>query len=211
VANASELQDSKCWNEELVNELVLASGHVAEMLKNSLDISKLEEGKVEFNPEYQSIQSVVDMVVNIVKSKAKVKDVTIAKIYGLEMPGLIEFDRSRVAQVVMNLVGNAVKFTPANGTVEVRATWLWKCGRNNGDCSTCSGAKKNKPVHLQIQLPPSTQTQMQTQNQNQNQTELQMSMPVPVPMRLLADVAERAAEAGSAFTVLGRRSPGVRQ
>ena len=155
MANALDLQDSKCWNEDLVNELVLASGHVAEMLKNSLDISKLEEGKVEFNPEYQPINNVVEMVVNILKTKAKSKEVTLEQIYGPTLPKLIEFDRSRLTQVVMNLVGNAIKFAPNQGRVEVRAKWLWNCGRNNGDCSTCNGAKKTEALQGRLLVRPS--------------------------------------------------------
>ena len=110
----------------MVNELVQASTFLAEILNNTLDVSKLEEGKIEFNKNYESIRNVIDIVLSITKSNADKKSIKLISNYGNNIPLLLEFDKSRLTQVVMNLVGNAVKFTPEKGKVTVRVCWRSK-------------------------------------------------------------------------------------
>ncbi len=120
-----------------MTELNDAASFLAEMLNNTLDISKLEEGIIVFNTNYEPLQTVIDMALNIFKANANKKGVTLKVNYGDSFPALLEFDKSRLMQVVMNLVGNAIKFTPTQGTIEVRATYAWNCGHNGGVCATC--------------------------------------------------------------------------
>jgi hypothetical protein len=107
------------------------------MLNNTLDVKKLEEGKIVFNNNFESPRKVVDLALNVVKGNAEKKGVTLAVDFGKNLPGLLEFDKSRVTQIVMNLLSNAVKFTPTQGRVEVRLRWFWHCNYHNGDCATC--------------------------------------------------------------------------
>jgi chemotaxis protein histidine kinase CheA len=137
VANASVLKDSGVWNEEVVEELVQASGVLSELLHNTLDISKLEENKVDFNNNYEAIRSLVTLVMGLTRKSAETKGVKLETRYGASLPPLLEFDKSRLTQVVMNLVTNAIKFTPAQGTVSVVLTWAWNCGQHAGFCDTC--------------------------------------------------------------------------
>jgi signal transduction histidine kinase len=138
VANATLLQDAGAWNEEIVKELTQASSFLLEMLNNTLDISKLEEGKIEFNNNYETVSNVVDVVLNIAKSNANKKQIHLKAEYSRMLPHLLKLDKSRLTQVVLNLVGNAIKFTPQCGNVTVSLGWRWNCGLNNGDCETCN-------------------------------------------------------------------------
>ncbi len=117
------LKESRKWSDEIINELAQASSVLSEILNNTLDMSKLEEGKIDFNNNYDSIMTVIDMVVNITKSNAEHKDIKILTNYGPSIPPLIEFDRSRLTQVIMNFVGNAIKFTPEKGRVTINVKW----------------------------------------------------------------------------------------
>ncbi len=96
---------------------------LSEILNNTLDVSKLEEGKIEFNNNYESIMSVIDMVVGITKTNADRKGIKILSNYGPKLPPLLEFDKSRLTQIIMNLVGNAIKFTPEKGKVTIGVNW----------------------------------------------------------------------------------------
>jgi signal transduction histidine kinase len=136
------------WNEEVVNELYVTAKSLVEMLNNSLDMAKLEEGRTEFNKSFEHIGKLLDTVISINNAKAKNKGtgVRLSPIYSNLLPDLVEVDRARLTQIVMNMVSNAIKFTPEGGKVEVRARWLWNCGRGmtGGDCTTCEAGLKSK-------------------------------------------------------------------
>ncbi len=123
VVNSSFLKESGMWNEEVVNELSQAASFLSEILNNTLDISKLEEGKIEFNNSFESIRSVVEIVLSISKANVQKRHLRLDVSYARTLPDLMEFDKARLTQVVMNLVGNAIKFTPEKGRVAVRVGW----------------------------------------------------------------------------------------
>ena len=108
------------WNDEVISELAEASELLAEILNNTLDISKLEEGKIEFNKNYESIYDVLDVVLKISRANANKKKILIKAPYNSKLPHLLEFDKSRLTQVIMNVVGNAIKFTPENGKIIIK-------------------------------------------------------------------------------------------
>lgn len=123
VANSDLLKESRKWNQKLVSELNEASILLENLLNNTLDVSKLEEGKLEFDRHYESIRGVIDLVRSINESKALKKDVQIVTEYECDVPLLVELDKSRLTQVLINLVGNALKFTDKKGKVFVRVAW----------------------------------------------------------------------------------------
>ena len=73
MTNVSILKESETWEAEIVTELDGASNFLAEMVNNALDIAKLEEGKIEFNNNYEPIKNVIDVALIITKSNAKKK------------------------------------------------------------------------------------------------------------------------------------------
>lgn len=138
------IKESRTWDEELVNELGQASSHLSEVLNNTLDISKLEEGKIDLNREFHSPHAVVDVVLSVGKPSAHKKNIQLEAIYSPSIPQLIEIDKSRLIQVVMNLVGNAIKFAKPMGKVLVKVKWFWNCGISQGNCEICPGSHLGK-------------------------------------------------------------------
>ncbi len=137
VANASVLQESRAWSEESVNELTMMATALVELLNNTLDLAKLEQGKMEFHRSFEPIFKIVEMALSVSKTPAGQKHLRLTHNYAQSLPSLVEVDRARLTQVVINLVSNAVKFTQAHGTVAVRVGWFANCGINNGNCETC--------------------------------------------------------------------------
>jgi len=134
------LKESRNWNEELVNELVESSSFLSEILNNTLDMSKLEEGKIEFNINYESIRNVVDIVMSIAKNNAAKKGIKITSEYAYNLPNYLEIDKTRMTQIIMNLVGNAIKFTPEKGRIKILTKWFPKVrSRNRLATEDCYG------------------------------------------------------------------------
>ncbi len=99
-----------------------ASQHLLEVINDILDFSKIEARKIhlettDFDPR-DSIERVVAMLLDRARAKQLVLDVQTA-----HCPPALRADRLRLEQVLLNLIGNAVKFTP-QGRIDVRATAL---------------------------------------------------------------------------------------
>jgi signal transduction histidine kinase len=95
--------------------------HLAGLINDLLDLSKIEEeGKIELDAGRVSLGGLVHEVMETVKPLAAEKRVLL-EVTVPEPSVLVWADRDKVTQVLMNLIGNAIKFTPSDGTVGVSA------------------------------------------------------------------------------------------
>jgi len=90
------------------------------LLDDLTDLSNIELGRVSLRLEPARLDEVVDSVLAIIGPKAASGRVTLAAELPAALPP-VQADRDRLAQVLINLVDNAVKYTPAGGRVVVRA------------------------------------------------------------------------------------------
>lgn len=93
-------------------------GRLTTMINDLLDFSKLEAGKMRLHIEPSDVQILIDEVLGSLKSLADKKKVKLVFNPVKDFPK-VPCDPERMIQVITNLVGNAVKFTPENGTVTV--------------------------------------------------------------------------------------------
>lgn len=89
------------------------------ILDDILDFSKLEAGMVQLFPESFSVRKLVTRTVDLFQGQARSKGLDLVVQHADNVPERILGDPLRVRQVLANLIGNAVKFTPA-GRVRVR-------------------------------------------------------------------------------------------
>jgi signal transduction histidine kinase len=95
--------------------------HLQNIINDILDISKIEGGRLELRDEIVSIGETAEACRRIVAAMADVAGVSLS----IEVPGslpLIRLDRMRFQQILLNLMSNAVKFTPTGGRVSLSAT-----------------------------------------------------------------------------------------
>jgi sigma-B regulation protein RsbU (phosphoserine phosphatase) len=85
-----------------------------------LDVAAIEAGRLSFEPHETALAEVVDDVLGTVAGMAGEKALAVESSVSAELPA-VWADRERLHQVLSNLVGNAVKFTPAGGRIRVRA------------------------------------------------------------------------------------------
>lgn len=89
------------------------------IINDILDFSKIEAGKLELFIDKFNIYHLANQVINIVLYQAQRKDIELLLNIEQGLPGIICIDESRIKQVLINLLGNAVKFTE-QGEIELK-------------------------------------------------------------------------------------------
>src|SRR5579883_3048194 len=89
------------------------------LLKDILDLSKIEAGRLDLSPEIFSLRECVAEAIHIFDVSAKRKELKLACEIATELPEAVVGDPLRFRQVLINLLGNAIKFTD-QGSVAVR-------------------------------------------------------------------------------------------
>lgn len=90
------------------------------MVSDLLDISRMESGKLRLKPVSTSLKAAVEEAVRIVQEQLQSKQQFLITDIPDSLPPVYA-DPDRLAQVLINLLDNAVKYTPARGTIAVRA------------------------------------------------------------------------------------------
>ena len=97
-------------------QLINASGKSLLFLINDiLDFSKIEAGKLEIDVEQFDLCATVDSTLGILISRAEAKNLELAVAFGRNVPRLVSGDSGRIRQILLNLIGNAIKFTDQGG------------------------------------------------------------------------------------------------
>jgi PAS domain S-box-containing protein len=96
-------------------------GQLQAMIDDLLEVLKTDAGKLVVNPESISVAKIIDEQVQAVRAEAEGKQLTITIEVAPALP-LVQADPHRLRQILTNLLGNAIKFTPAGGTVLVQAS-----------------------------------------------------------------------------------------
>jgi signal transduction histidine kinase/CheY-like chemotaxis protein/CHASE3 domain sensor protein len=92
--------------------------HLLQLINDILDLSKIEAGQMELHSERVQIGESVGLVLATVEPLAKTKDITIDYVSGQRLH--LVADPTKLKQMLLNLVSNAIKFTSAGGRISIR-------------------------------------------------------------------------------------------
>jgi signal transduction histidine kinase/ActR/RegA family two-component response regulator len=106
---------------EAVTTIRESGDNLQRILNDTLDLSKLEAGRFEFEAIDFSPQALVEAVAAVVRTSAKSKGLAVKVDLDPNLPQALRGDAARIRQVLLNLASNAVKFTDA-GEVTIAAT-----------------------------------------------------------------------------------------
>jgi signal transduction histidine kinase len=97
-----------------------AGSHLLQLINDILDMSKLDAGRTTLSDDDVDVAQIIDEAVRLVRQRAQKARIalTVEPITGR---ALLRADELRVRQILLNLVTNAVKFTPAQGRVTIKA------------------------------------------------------------------------------------------
>ncbi len=100
---------------EAVRAIQRNGDHLLSIINVILDLSKIEAGKLTIESISYSPMSVVEEVLSFMRVRSEAKGITLTVRYETQMPAIIWTDPTRLRQILVNLTGNAVKFTEAGG------------------------------------------------------------------------------------------------
>jgi signal transduction histidine kinase/CheY-like chemotaxis protein len=110
-----DLEDTK----SCVHQIETSSQHLLGLLNDILDISKIEAGKIELTEETVDLPKLSETVVSIIHPRCEEKNIVFDTVFDVPCPACFMTDSLRLRQVLINLLGNAVKFTPECGRIEL--------------------------------------------------------------------------------------------
>lgn len=126
-------------------QLVESSGqHLLSLINDILDVSRIDAGSMDFIEELIDVNEVIKEVISIIDHEFKVKEISLSYDVAPDMAKLA-VDVRKLKQILINLLSNALKFTPQNGKVTI------KCVKQDNDVKfiiTDSGfgiSNKDKP------------------------------------------------------------------
>jgi len=109
-----------------------ASQHLLGVINDILDMSKIEANKLELSYEEFDFEKMLQRVVNIASFRADEKNQKITVHIDKSIPQSLFGDDQRLAQVITNLLGNAVKFTPEEGSIILDTRFIDKEDSSEG-------------------------------------------------------------------------------
>ena len=108
-------------NREYAADINNAGKHLLNLINGVLDLSKIEAGKEDVNAKETDISSVLFQCLEIVQVLADEKRIVLIQKLPNYFP-TIKIDRQHLVQIFINLISNAIKFTPPQGRIEVLGT-----------------------------------------------------------------------------------------
>ena len=102
-------------NASYVDAIRRSGAALASLIEQILDFSRIEAGRLELASDRFDLHQLVESTVELLAPRAQSKDLEIAASIAAEVPRVVMGDSLRLRQVLMNLAGNAVKFTETGG------------------------------------------------------------------------------------------------
>ena len=117
--------DDKKKVADCLDKITLSSEHLMELIQGVLDMSQIESGKLELCNENFNLTSLLKEAYEIFKGQALEKGLDLTLDMNKIKHSDVNGDMLRINQILMNLINNALKFTPAGGFVEIKAEEIY--------------------------------------------------------------------------------------
>ncbi|MCL2365585.1 MAG: ATP-binding protein [Oscillospiraceae bacterium] len=124
MATVGKMSDDIRQAHYALDKIENASTHLLGIINDVLDISKIESGKFELSPVEFRFEKLISRVIDVISFRVDEKKQHFSVEIDEHIPPVLIGDDQRIAQIITNLLGNAVKFTPDEGSITLRAKLL---------------------------------------------------------------------------------------
>ena len=119
LTDSKDGQFDEATRQRFLGQILTSGKHLLGLINDILDLSKVEAGQMELRLQLVSVAEVVDQVAKTVEPLVAKKDITLrTKVDGT---GEVLADGGKLKQMLLNLISNAIKFTPDGGAVTIDA------------------------------------------------------------------------------------------
>ena len=133
-------------------EIINRSGeHLLNLINDVLEMSKIESGRISFDETSFDLYRLLDSLEEMLQLKAKSKGLQLIFECCSDVPRYVQTDQGKLRQVLINLLGNALKFTQ-EGSVTLRASLLKGQGQINNQMEAISTAGSIEPMRIQLEV-----------------------------------------------------------
>jgi len=105
---------------EYLGDILESGRHLLSLINDILDLSKIEAGRMELELNEFQLPDAIENALSLVKERAHRREIALVRTIDDHL-GVIRADERKVKQVMLNLLSNALKFTPEGGRIDVRA------------------------------------------------------------------------------------------
>jgi GAF domain-containing protein len=105
---------------EYLSDILESGRHLLSLINDILDLSKIEAGRMELEPSEFDLPAAIENTLILVRERAQRRGITLGRTVDARL-GMIRADERKLKQVLLNLLSNALKFTPEGGQIDVRA------------------------------------------------------------------------------------------
>lgn len=103
---------------EHLNKLQKAGNILLSIINNVLDMARIESGHMELDENYANIEDIRQRLIEMFEDEAKKKNIHVRYTFNVEHKHVMA-DVTKVEEIFVNILSNALKYTPSNGSVEV--------------------------------------------------------------------------------------------
>lgn len=108
---------------EHLNKLQKAGNILLSIINNVLDMARIESGHMELDENYANIEDIRQRLIEMFEDEAKKKNIHVRYTFNVEHKHVMA-DVTKVEEIFVNILSNALKYTPSNGSVEVNVDEL---------------------------------------------------------------------------------------
>jgi two-component system, cell cycle sensor histidine kinase PleC len=129
--------------KEYAADIHSSGQHLLMLINEILDLSRVEAGRYELKEEALSLVGIVEECRHLLALRAKNRSITIREALDAELPRLWADERA-VRQITLNLMSNAIKFTPQGGEITIKVGWTGAGGQYLSIRDTGPGIPENE-------------------------------------------------------------------
>ena len=159
------LSDLKLLKKIRMNTEILLN-----LTNNVLDAGKLKTGKLEICYRKSSFEEVIQRALEIHTENFKLSNIIVKAFIDERVPHKLRIDPSRLFQIIMNIISNALKFTPKGGQFKIYATWHHKSSTIQNLLNPTSNFRRGTRSRTTLDQSQLTFREVGSQNQNTSQS-----------------------------------------